>query len=333
VLFLSELVFATVLSEIKNAFKDSVADPDLIELLYDAVALPAGLKNSNGSAITVSKGLASKIMNREKGGNPLKVIRNASQEKSVKDSIVAYFRDSVVKRFLPGMEDEVIFHLRSIIKSDRFISDSKKSELMLLGQKNTLAEFLANVFLYSLTRDNVLPPEGTTSNSQELEEYKRHPLEPIEIPEAVIMEERKYATALAEVYGELEHIENFDLSMLPKYAKYQKHFREQRGYYFAAEAVRRGTRDVYRKKDPDQFEILKDETYEGVKEVWEDEHKDGITRLRKVMAQASATRVDRCWLSRDTDWIGNSQKKGICHFLVKEDRLDGWVKKDVEEAI
>ena len=330
---MSELVFATVLLEIKNAFKDTVADPDLIELLYDAVALPAGLTNSNGSAITVSKGMASKIMNREKGGNPLKAIRNASQEQRVKDTIVGYFRSSVVNRFLLGMEDEVIFHLRGVIKSDKKISDSRKFELTQYGQKNTLAEFLANVYLYSLTRDNVLASDSESASSQELEEYKKHPLEPIEIPEAVIMEERKYATALAAAYGELEGIENFDLSMLSAYSRYQKHFSEQRSYYFAAEAVRRGTRDIYRKNDPDQFEILKDETYEGVKEVWAEEYKTGLERLRKVLSQASITRVDRCWLSRDTDWIGNPQKKGICHFLVKEDRLSGWVRKDVEQVI
>ncbi|HOT58822.1 MAG TPA: hypothetical protein PK074_09065 [Spirochaetales bacterium] len=330
---MSELVFATVLIEIKNAFRDAVADPDLIELLYDAVALPSGLKNNNGSVVTVSKGTASKIINREKGGNPLRIIRSASQNSSVKSTIVGYFKKSVISRFLPGMEDEVIFHLRGVIKSDKLISDSKKSELMLLGQKNTFAEFLANVYLYSLTRDNILSPDAISASSQELEEYKKHPLEPLEIPDDVIMEERKYAMALAAIYGELAHIENFDLSLLSQYADYQKHFCEQRGYYFAAEAVRRGIRDIYSKKDPDQFEILKDETYEGVKEIWEDDYKDGMTRLRKVMTQASLTRVDRCWLSRDTDWIGNPQKKGICHFLVKEDKLKGWVKKDAEQAI
>lgn len=330
---MGELVFATILLEIKNAFKDTVADPDLIELLYDAVALPAGLTNSNGSSITVSKGTASKIINREKGGNPLKAIRNASQEKRVKDTIIDYFRNSVVNRFLPGMEDEVIFHLRGVIKSDKKISDSRKYELTQYGQKNTLAVFLANVFLYSLTRDNVLATDGEPASSQELEEYKKHPLEPIEIPEAVIMEERKYATALAEAYGELEGIENFDLSMISAYSRCQKHFSDQRSYYFAAEAVRRGTRDIYRKNDPDQFEILKDETYEGVKEVWAEECKTGLERLRKVLSQASITRVDRCWLSRDTDWIGNPQKKGICHILVKEDKLSGWVRKDAEQVI
>lgn len=35
--------------------------------------------------------------------------------------------------------------------------------------------------------------------------------------------------------------------------------------------------------------------------------------------------VDQCWIARDTVWIGNAQKKGVCHVLVNEGKLEGWV--------
>ena len=38
-----ELVFATVVAEIKNAFAEDINDPDLIELLYRGVAEPLGI--------------------------------------------------------------------------------------------------------------------------------------------------------------------------------------------------------------------------------------------------------------------------------------------------
>ena len=63
-----------------------------------------------------------------------------------------------------------------------------------------------------------------------------------------------------------------------------------------------------------QFDVLKNETYEGVKEVWEEEYKSGYARLRRVMSQASATRVDKCWLSRDTDWVGKSTEERCVPF-------------------
>lgn len=56
---MSELVFATVIAELKTSWAESISDPEMIELLYDAVALPVGLLNQNGDAITVPKGAAS----------------------------------------------------------------------------------------------------------------------------------------------------------------------------------------------------------------------------------------------------------------------------------
>ena len=54
------------------------------------------------------------------------------------------------------------------------------------------------------------------------------------------------------------------MDRIGEYPKYEKHLSEQRKYYFAAEAVRRSTRDIYDKED--QFDLLKSETYEYIKD-------------------------------------------------------------------
>lgn len=51
------------------------------------------------------------------------------------------------------------------------------------------------------------------------------------------------------------------------------------------------------------------------------------------MAQATKTSLDKFRICRETEWIGNSQRKGVCHFLVGENRLKGWVREDDEQAI
>ena len=63
---LSELVFATYLKELKNAWAEEIADPDLINLLYDAVSEPMELVNKENGTITTEKSAASKIVNRQK---------------------------------------------------------------------------------------------------------------------------------------------------------------------------------------------------------------------------------------------------------------------------
>lgn len=98
--------------------------------------------------------------------------------------------------------------------------------------------------------------------------------------------------------------------------------------YYAAESVHRGTRDVFDENEEDQFEVFEEEVYEGVVDTYEDEYDSGMARLREVLKQASQVSVQRSWLSRDTDWIGAAQKKGACHFLVNDGRLEGWVGSD-----
>ncbi len=325
---MNELVFATIIRELKTSWKDStIADPDLIELLYDAIATPANLVNKSGEVITVSKAAASKIVNRQKGGNPLKIIKDHSTDQIVLKTIDSYFETKVVSRLIPGNEDDLIYRLKTIIENDVTISPEDKNELVALAKKNTFAEFLANAYLFSLKRKNII--DESKEVIEDLESYKRNPLAEIEIPENEQKYEHEYIKAIYEIYGQAEGITEFSNELLASFPKHQKHYNDQRSYYFAAEAVRRGTRDIY--SEESQFQILKDETYEGVKEVWEEQYKNGLVRLRKVLTQASNTRVDKCWLSRDTDWIGNPQKKGVCHFLTNEKRLEGWVRDDDED--
>lgn len=324
---LKDLVFATILSELKASWGEVIADPDLINLLYDSVTEPTELLNKNGEPITVSKGTASKIVNRQTGGNPNQSVRNNSADSRVLRSIEAYFASNVVKRLLSGSEDDLIQRLREIINEDTSIADSKKQELLLNGQKKTLAKFLASVYLYSLTRDNVLTIGGKPPVSASKE------LDPITTPPSVVAEERNYTDALLTAYGQVEGIRDFTMDMLDTYPVHYENFSAQRKYYYAAEAVRRGTRDLYGIKDTDQFDVLKDEMFEGVTEVWEDEAKNGISRMRKVMAQATRTSLSKCRICRDTEWIGNTQRKGVCHFLVRENRLKGWVRDDDEQSI
>ena len=110
------------------------------------------------------------------------------------------------------------------------------------------------------------------------------------------------------------------------YIDYKPHFTRQRSDYFAAEAIRRGTRDFYGDDEDEYFTILENEILAAIIDVWENPTRDdGFTRLRETLAAAVHAPVDQCWLARDTVWIGNSQKKGVCHVLVNEGKLEGWV--------
>ncbi|MBR0577230.1 hypothetical protein KCG48_12980 [Proteiniclasticum sp. BAD-10] len=152
------------------------------------------------------------------------------------------------------------------------------------------------------------------------------PLVQLSPPDEVEIQEIPYITELLAAYGDAENMVGFDREDLASYPGYTDNFNRHRKDFFSAESVRRGIREAYGDADPDQFEVLKDETFDGIIDVWEQDFAHGFRRLGEVMIQASKIRIDRCWLVRDTDWIGNSQKKGVCHILVNDGRIKGWVK-------
>lgn len=327
---LVELVFSNYVVELKNAWRGTIANENLIQLLYDSIVMPLSLMDKNDEYITVKKETASRLINRKDNVSPK--IRQEVDNPVIQRSIVKYFSDVVIPEIFISGQNELLHKMMILVNGDSDISQAKKTELSDLAQKNTLAEFLANAFLYTIIRDNKIQKKSLDSDDDIENDIqgknRKKPLSIITPPVKIAEEETPYIAALLDAYGEAESIANFDTEDLETFPKHKNHFIRQRGFYHLAEAVRRGTRDMYSDKDPDQFEVLKDETFEGVVEVWEDSYDNGLDRLRSVLSQAAVIRVDRCWLTRDTDWIGNPQKKGICHFLVNDNRLEGWVVKD-----
>ena len=200
---MDELVLATYMFELKNAFQETISDPDLLELLYDGVADPLGLLNQNKQTISVSPAQASLIVNRRKYGNALKVIRNGASKDEVRASIEGYFKKHIVPRLHKEKTADLLEHLRRIIELDREIAESRRTELLSIADEKTLAKFLGYIYLYVVSRDNVLK-EIRLKTAEEIEEYKKHPLRRLAVPAEVIEEEKKYTDAILAIYAQLE---------------------------------------------------------------------------------------------------------------------------------
>ena len=100
-------------------------------------------------------------------------------------------------------------------------------------------------------------------------------------------------------------------------------FREQRENYYNAESVARSVREVFLDGE-DDFNRLKDDTYDGVSVTCWNDYKNGFLRLIAVLTQASLVPLTKSYLYQNSNWIGNSERKGICHMLVNDGRLR-WV--------
>lgn len=144
------------------------------------------------------------------------------------------------------------------------------------------------------------------------------------LPEDIEKEELPYVEALLEAYSETIGTEISSVKDLQQYTKYNKHFQRQRRNYYAIETIRRFVRDTL--TDDNDFECLKNEIYDGVIDVHEQEHENGLSRLEADLIQAAIVDTGKSLLDSNLHLIGVSEKKGTCHLLVNDAKL-WWIKK------
>ncbi len=317
-----DFVFSTYFLALKNAWKGSIADCDLITMLYGFIADPLGLCNNKGDLITCLKDQASRIKNQTANAN--QKIRNYCKDSRIKESIVTDFEKMVVPKLQESKTDKLMSTLLESIKSSECSSDTK-DELISLADAGDLAKFLSRSFQESLVWDNKVKQTVTPYCAP----FSKHGgIKNTEVPEEIAEKEMPYVYALMQIYGETEKTDSFGPADLDEHSNHKTHFQRQRKDYYSAEFVRRCMRDSYADEADNQFETLENEVCDGVIDTYEADYSSGKKRLSEVLAQAARIPVDKCWASRDTDWIGNSEKKGVCHILVNDERIRGWLDED-----
>lgn len=158
--------------------------------------------------------------------------------------------------------------------------------------------------------------------------------EEIKLPKAVQPNDNTnnkmpYMKALYEVYSEKldKKITKNNLKELPK--SLSENLKNQKEAFYNATSVGRAVSEVFC-DGVEQFELLKEEAYEGIEPTYHnDNYKTGYDRLLGVLEKITNTTLDKSNLMTIRGLIGNSEKKGICHILVNDKKLNSWV--DINE--
>lgn len=95
----------------------------------------------------------------------------------------------------------------------------------------------------------------------------------------------------------------------------QGHYNRQRVLFYSAESLRNFARD---RTPPQTFDCLQDDVYNGVVDVCESSHQDGLECLRATITQAAQVNVTGNALAGVAK-VADLQ--GICHQLANDDRL------------
>ncbi|WP_454790803.1 ABC-three component system protein [Mycolicibacterium lutetiense] len=131
--------------------------------------------------------------------------------------------------------------------------------------------------------------------------------------------EARYVSKLVAAYQESLNDYEITPSQLGERDWFRDHLWRQRSAFFSAESLRVFARDQV---PPGTFEDLQSEVYDGVVEVEQADHPNGLTRLSRVLEIAGSLGIDENALI--SVWK-QSDRKGICHQLANDDRLD-WVR-------
>jgi hypothetical protein len=334
---LSRLCFGTYARTVQKAMKPPNGNKDITELLLSLIIDNVDITNQRGDVFVVTDKMASDLLNFKI--NLQKKIIAASSDRIVIDAACDFFTDVVIPVLVPELVEDMLSGLTSLISSDNEISLKKKTELLKRAQSDSLEIFLSDLFLYAIKRINrqtmieVYSDTDTKISSAILDLKKLDAMlsnipkpDPISVPETPSTDEMGYITELLAVYAEASGNAELQLGDLVTIPKYKSDLERRRKDYYAAETIREGTRDSFGDKEEVQFNVLKEETYDGIIDVYSQEFSNAMARLNGVMSQAVLVPINKCLLSK-LNWISSREKKGVCHFLVNDGKLK-WVIDD-----
>ncbi len=148
----------------------------------------------------------------------------------------------------------------------------------------------------------------------------------VPVPKVATSDEQIYIDELLLAYGDAKKMISFTVDDLPSFPDYAEDLNDRRVDFYAAETIRRGVLELRSSSLTDQFEVLKKETFDGVKDTAKRTHPSGYDHMLAVMEQAVIVPVTNYLLGASPYWISATIKKGVCHHLVNDGKLV-WVRR------
>ena len=146
--------FPDYISILKRHFKKSISAEELCRILFDAIIGPANLTDSHGEMLYIDKTEISRIMNCKK--NVPVQLQDHVYDDAVLAEMNEYFRQNIVSELVPDLSD--LFHqMFQLIDADPDISPAHRASLRMQASNQTVALFLADLFVYVVRQENKAP--------------------------------------------------------------------------------------------------------------------------------------------------------------------------------
>jgi len=268
-------------------------------------------------------------------------IKGISQRKEMKMVVADYFEANLIPNIPSNVLASVLDDVDNLVRNSSDVKKRKRDALkQAYQQRKSDATYLAEVYLLAICNGTNRLAEDTPKTMTI--KKSKDPLKAIDEldsfidrlpapkqktpPKQLLKEEQPYISQLYAAYGDKEGIQNFCEAHLAQYGEYNEDRDDRRIDYFAADSIRQSIRELDSDGCTNQFTVLKDETWAGVKNTARKSYPNGYEKMLSVMEQAAVIQVTQYTLSRSPNWISNRIKMGVCHFLVNDNILK-WVKR------
>lgn len=305
-------------------------------LMFDFITNKDFVRDKNDQPYVIKKDQVSRWWAEK--ANVTKVLQKAADKPVIVQEAPNHFDNIVIPELITSQKESLVYNeVYSLIDNDNSISQDVKDELLGYFVNQDYGAFLGHSFLYAIVCKNNskrsikrAAREKAVSESPEIQEYRRlrerfPKPELIPPPEEIEERELPYVTELLRAYSNAAGMPINEPDELD--GTYKKHFDRQRKDYYAAETIRQSARDTLRLNEADGFDLLKEETYAGVIDTSEDTYSDAVKRLKAVLKAAAGLPLSHNLELSLLGWVGSSEKKGVCHMLVNDDKLR-WVDDD-----
>jgi len=285
--------------------------------------------------------IAAPMTTQLKNGNAEIHSRIKSIAQNVAKNVVAdYFEANLIANIPPTVLPTVLDNVDMLIQGDTLLGPRKRRALKAAYNRESKsdAEYLAEVWIFTICNcKNKADEQIITKAKKEknpikvIDEAEKLlaliPAPPtIEPPTQIQDFEQPYINELYAAYGDKEKISGFGEAHLADHALYADDIKVRRIDYFSAESIRRGVMEIYGGNYANQFDVLKTETYAGVRNTVMKSFPNGFERMLEVMEKAAGFQTAQYLLTRSPNWISNRIKMGVCHFLVNDKKI-WWVDK------
>ena len=142
------------------------------------------------------------------------------------------------------------------------------------------------------------------------------------VPNRVDSKELVYTNQLFQAYSDYTKAPVSEINHIKSNQELLSHFERQRQGFYSADSLNQFSRDTL-PADTDYFADLKEEFYNGVLDVVEENHNNGFERVKATTKFAKLLSITSSPL---VGWLRVQDREGICHHLANEKRLQ-WVTK------